>query len=72
MDKLKTQYLNKIYKIESIDGVEYKISMNNCAEEGNKLASGDVCLKLIKLGKNVDIIQDIGFYNSNDDITMLK
>lgn len=64
MDKQTTQYLNKIYKIETTDGNEYKITKKNCVKEGNKLVSGEVCLKKI----NSQNIQD----NINADITMLK
>lgn len=31
-----TQYLNRVYKIITPDGVEYRITKKNCSKEGNK------------------------------------
>lgn len=37
-----TQYLNRVYKIITPDGVEYRITKKNCSKEGNKRVGGDI------------------------------
>lgn len=48
-----TQYLNRVYKIITPDGVEYRITKKNCSKEGNKRVGGDIFLK--KVFKKEDI-----------------
>lgn len=42
-----TQYLNRVYKIITSDGVEYRITKKNCSKEGNKRVGGDIFLKKV-------------------------
>lgn len=42
-----TQYLNRVYKIITPDGVEYRITKKNCSKEGNKRVGGDIFLKKV-------------------------
>lgn len=53
MNNQTTQYLNRVYKIMTPDGVEYRITKKNCSKEGTKRVGGDVFLR--KINKTNDL-----------------
>ena len=60
MDNKTTQYLNRVYKIVTPDGVEYRITKKNCLKEGNKRVGGDVFLrKVVKTNELKELEQDV-------------
>lgn len=48
-----TQYLNKVYKIDTNDG-EYRITKKNCKKVDGKITDGDIYLKKVKTKLNED------------------
>ena len=55
-----TQYLNRVYKIVTPEGVEYRITRKNCSKEGNKRVGGDVFLrKVVKTNELREIENEI-------------
>ena len=59
-----TQYLNKVYKIDTNDG-EYRITKKNCKKVDGKITDGDIYLKKVKTKLNEKS-------NENDDLTSLR
>ena len=60
MNNHTTQYLNRVYKIDTNDG-EYRITKKNCKKVDGKITDGDIYLKKVKSKMNVD-----------DDLTTLR
>ena len=55
-----TQYLNRVYKIVTPDGVEYRITKKNCSKEGTKRVGGDVFQKnVVKTNELKELDQDV-------------
>lgn len=52
LNKRTTQYLNKIYKIVTPEGIEYKITKKNCVKEDGKLVGGEICLRKVNKPDN--------------------
>ena len=64
IDKMKSQttnYLNKIYKIITSDGTEYKITKRNCKD--GKRSDGDIYLK--KIGNTITKSLEIDNINAS-------
>lgn len=59
-----TQYLNKVYKIDTNDG-EYRITKKNCKKVDGKITDGDIYLKKVKTKLNEKS-------SENDDLTSLR
>lgn len=60
MNNQTTQYLNRVYKIVTPDGVEYRITKKNCSKEGTKRVGGDVFLKkVVKTNELKELEQDV-------------
>ena len=47
MNNHTTQYLNRVYKIDTNDG-EYRITKKNCKKVDGKITDGDIYLKKVK------------------------
>ena len=47
LSKRTTQYLNKIYKIITPEGIVYRITKKNCTKEDGKLVGGEICLRKV-------------------------
>ena len=60
MNNHTTQYLNRVYKIDTNDG-EYRITKKNCKKVDGKITDGEIYLKKVKSKMNVD-----------DDLTSLR
>ena len=72
MDNRTTQFLNKVYKINSPDG-EYRITKKNCEKKDGKIVGGKICLKKVVNKQNDDNeITDLRYANIQADITNLK
>lgn len=60
MNNQTTQYLNRVYKIVTPDGVEYRITKKNCQKEGTKRVGGDIFLKkVVKTNELKELEQDV-------------
>ena len=60
MNNQTTQYLNRVYKIVTPDGVEYRITKKNCSKEGTKRVGGDIFLKkVVKTNELKELEQDV-------------
>ena len=55
MEKLTTNHLNKVFKIELPDGTVYRITKKNCGTGKGKTLSGDIYLKKVIQPKNKSI-----------------
>ena len=66
-----TNYLNKIYKIITNDGNEYKITKRNCLKDGSKLVQGDIYLKKIDT-KNISEANELEYENIKIDLQLLR
>lgn len=47
MNDQTTQYLNRVYKIITPEGMEYRITKKNCSKSGNRRVGGDIFLKKV-------------------------
>lgn len=60
MNNQTTQYLNRVYKIVTPEGVEYRITRKNCSKEGTKRIGGDIFLKkVVKTNDLKELQEDI-------------
>ena len=60
MNDQTTQYLNRVYKIITPEGVEYKITKKNCSKNGNRRIGGDIFLKkVVKTNALQELKQDV-------------
>lgn len=68
-----TQYLNKVYKIDTNDG-EYRITKKNCKKVDGKITDGDIYLKKVKtkLNENDSPEARLRSDKSLDDLTSLR
>lgn len=69
--KQTTQYLNKMYKIITPEGIEYKITKRNCLKDGSKLVQGDIYLKKIDT-KNISEANELEYENIKIDLQLLR
>ena len=60
MNDQTTQYLNRVYKIITPEGMEYRITKKNCSKNGNRRVSGDIFLKkVVKTNDLKELKQDV-------------
>ena len=72
MDKLTTNYLNKIYKIELPNGAVYRITKKNCGTGKGKTTSGDIFLKKVVQKTEEQPLWEIANENIKIEITELR
>ena len=60
MNDQTTQYLNRVYKIITPEGMEYRITKKNCSKSGNRRVGGDIFLKkVVKTNDLKELKQDV-------------
>lgn len=60
MNDQTTQYLNRVYKIITPEGMEYRITKKNCSKNGNRRVGGDIFLKkVVKTNDLKELKQDV-------------
>ena len=47
MNNQTTQYLNRVYRIVTPEGTEYRITKKNCSKDGSRRVGGDIYLKKV-------------------------
>lgn len=58
MNKHTTHYLNRVYKIITPDGDEYKITKQNCLKESGKIVGRDIYLRKVFKGNKLKELQE--------------
>lgn len=58
MNNQTTQYLNRVYKIITPDGVEYKITKKNCSINDGKRVGGDIFLRKVNQNNSLKELQE--------------
>ena len=68
-----TQYLNRVYKIDTNDG-EYRITKKNCKKVDGKITDGDIYLKKVKtkLNDSPRGSNTVSDKSNDDDLTSLR
>ena len=70
IDNKTTQYLNKVYKIVTNDGSEYRITKKNCSKLNGKIKGGEIYLR--KVNNNDKNIKELENDIIKADIEQLK
>ena len=72
MEKLTTQHLNKIYKIELPDSTVYRITKKNCGVGKGKTLSGDIYLKKVQSNTVERPLWEIALESVKADVAGMK